>query len=40
MKSRVLKAADFRSFDIQPYIRPFVPDGAALEQDLVRLANP
>lgn len=40
MKSRVLHAKDFRSIDIKPYVKPFVPDEEALEGELRRLANP
>ena len=40
MRSRVLKAADYRSVDIGGLLKPFEPDDAALEAELRRLANP
>ena len=40
MRSRVLKAADYRSVDIGGLLKPFEPDAGALEAELHRLANP
>lgn len=40
MKSRVLRAKDYREVDVKPLLKPFVPDGAALEAELRRLTNP
>lgn len=40
MRSRVLKAADYRSVDIGGLLKPFEPDDAALEAELRRLTNP
>ena len=40
MKSRVLRAKDYREVDVKPLLKPFVPDEAALEAELRRLANP
>lgn len=39
MKSRLLQAMDYHTIDMGDRIRPFVPDEAALEQELHRLAN-
>lgn len=40
MKSRILKVKDYREVDVRPLLKPFVPDEAALEAELRRLANP
>ena len=40
MKSRVLQAKDFRTIDVRDKLKPFVPDEAALEEEVRRLANP
>lgn len=40
MKSRVLRVMDYRNVDMKPLLKPFVPDEAALEKELMRLANP
>ena len=40
MKSRVLRAKDYREVDVKPLLKPFAPDEAALEAELRRLTNP
>lgn len=40
MKSRILKVKDYREVDVEPLLRPFVPDETALEAELRRLTNP
>lgn len=40
MKSRVLRARDYREVDVKPLLKPFAPDEAALEAELRRLTNP
>ena len=40
MKSRVLRAKDYREVDVKPLLKPFAPDKAALETELRRLTNP
>ena len=40
MKSRVLRARDYREVDVKPLLTPFAPDEAALEAELRRLTNP
>lgn len=39
MKSRVLRLFDYKTIDIKPLLKPFVPDEEALEKELQRLAN-
>lgn len=40
MRSRVLNALDYRSVDLSGMLKPFQPDGEALEQEVRRLSNP
>ena len=40
MKSRVVQIKDYREVDVKSLLKPFVPDGAALEAELRRLTNP
>ncbi len=40
MKSRVLRAKDYREVDVKLLLKPFTPDEAALETELRRLTNP
>ena len=40
MKSKVLRAKDYREVDVKPLLTPFAPDEAALEAELRRLVNP
>lgn len=40
MRSRVLKALDYRSVDLGGMLKPFQPDAGALEAEVRRLTNP